>query len=258
MEDSMMKYCLILFPLLLSCTSSLFNELELKEIYPETSSPAVSSLTVENGITINWKADPASNSYLVYRDTSLNGSFNTLVYEGKDLSFIDTGLQADQFYYYKLAKKQGWKEFSKSHAVTGYASNVRRDYYEDNNSRDKATKLGDSMTCSLFYFQDASLNAVCDKDWFYTDVPANKTLTIVFGDFNNLSSSDMLYSINDANPQGVISEQERALKNTSNEIQRFYIQVYPDKTRFVADVADAGGKFGSYSLKVVSLVPNSI
>jgi uncharacterized protein YbaA (DUF1428 family) len=68
----------------------------------------------------------------------------------------------------------------------------------------------------------------------------------------------MLYSINDANPQGVISEQERALKNTSNEIQRFYIQVYPDKTRFVADVADAGGKFGSYSLKVVSLVPNSI
>jgi hypothetical protein len=255
MEASMMKYCLILFPLLLSCTSSLFNELEMKEIYPETSSPVVSSLTVENGITVNWNADPASDSYLVYRDISLNGSFNTLVYEGKDLSFIDTGLQADQFYYYKLAKKQGWKEFSKSHAVTGYASNVRRDYYEDNNSRERATRIPKSISCSIYYFQDADLNVVSDRDWYYIDIdPEYPLVTVVFDNFDNIKDGDLLISIDDSNPQGVISGFEVALINESNVTKRAYIQVIPDRSKFLSDLASAGGKFGSYRLKAVSRI----
>jgi hypothetical protein len=252
----MKKFVWLLTLIGFSCTSSLYDSLGMKDIYPDSKAPVAASFAVENGVSLSWQADPAADSYRVYRDTAPDGDFTLKVYEGEGLSFTDTGLTADQFYYYKLSKLQGWKEFGKSAAVAAYVSQVRRDSYEDNDSRERATLLKNPVSCSIWYFQDAYQNSVSDTDWFYIDVEAGMNQTAAFENFSNIGNGDLLYSVNGDNPKTVISEQEVSLTNKEQKTQRFYIQVYPSKSKFAGDPGLPGGKFASYTLKRISLTSN--
>ena len=65
-------------------------------------------------LTVSWIQPGTATSYLVYRDTSSTGSFNTLVYAGSSTSFVDIPAPSGGTYYYKVQATNSGGSSSKS------------------------------------------------------------------------------------------------------------------------------------------------
>jgi hypothetical protein len=67
--------------------------------------PAPKELSVVGATTtsliVSWSPVIGADSYTVYQDTAIDGSFNTEVYTGFNTHFTDTGLASNTTYYYK-------------------------------------------------------------------------------------------------------------------------------------------------------------
>jgi|GEM_PF-3193876 len=60
------------------------------------------SLPAATSLTVSWDAEPDATSYVVYRGDSAGGSYATRIFEGTTRSFINSGLSAEETYYYEV------------------------------------------------------------------------------------------------------------------------------------------------------------
>jgi fibronectin type 3 domain-containing protein len=155
---------------IVSCTVGLYDDLNTNNITPVVSEPTVNSFELEHAVQVEWDVDAGADRYLLYRDTDPAGSFSTIVYQGTETGFIDADIADETFYYYKLAKVRGKKEFPKSECVMGLSSSIQRDRHESNNTSDTTGELGDVTQSNIFYYADLQDNEVVDRDWFYVSL----------------------------------------------------------------------------------------
>ena len=58
-----------------------------------------------NSLSLNWTSVTGATSYVLYRDTNVNGFFNTTLAEVTNLTYTDATVGSGNTYYYKIAAK---------------------------------------------------------------------------------------------------------------------------------------------------------
>ena len=97
-----------------ACSSGFYVELSALNRDPSVTEPTADSFAVERQIHVSWPEDPATDTYMLYRDSIPNPASPTLLYEGESLSLIDSDIIVDQTYYYRLGKRRGQRVFEPS------------------------------------------------------------------------------------------------------------------------------------------------
>ena len=100
------------------------------------------------------------------------------VYSGTQTEFCDKQLDNRKSYVYRLDKIRGTKTFIGTKYAYAVCSDVIKDLYEDNDTKEKATYLELDCSCNLFFapFYDSVIN---DEDWFCVKIPPRRTAEIV-------------------------------------------------------------------------------
>lgn len=222
--------------LFMSCAADFYSALNRADYVPVTTKPVVKSFATENAMVICWEDDPGAHEYCLYKDVT-PGSFSKLIYRGSDLSFTDTNVDDNTFYYYKLAKIKGETEFDKSSYTCGVTGSIKTDKYEDNDNKDCALPIElEDTYANIFYYTDLYGNTIVDRDWYYVEVDAGRTVNIqVFIlDTNNSYIDDSLFfciegGVGEVEP--IISGSEFPITNptTTKKTYRFQIFVNDDK-----------------------------
>ena len=165
--------------LFMSCAADFYSALNRADYVPVTTKPVVKSFATENAMVTCWEDDPGAHEYCLYKSVTPGGSFSKLIYRGSDLSFTDTNVDDNTFYYYKLAKVKGTTEFEKSSYTYGVTGCIKTDKYEDNDTKEcaKPIELVDTVA-NIFYYVDVYENIVEDRDWYYVELEAGRTTNI--------------------------------------------------------------------------------
>lgn len=179
MKKIIKLFILLSVALLMSCSDGLLSQMNIVEALPETKKPEVKIFVRENAMVLGWTDDPGADEYLLYRDNNLNGSFNNIVYQGANTKFTDNTVEDDTFYYYRLAKKKGYKEFEKSDFSYGVTNCTRNDCYEPNNRKEDAKPIDNVTYANIYFYKDNAGNQLVDRDWYYVNIPARKYLKII-------------------------------------------------------------------------------
>lgn len=209
--------------------------------------PDVASFALAGSIIVRWDTNPYATAYLLYRYRSPDGSQESLVYEGKDLSYTDKNVTSGQFYYYKLIYKENSKLYSFSPYAFGMTSYTAQDEYEDNNKYDDATVLQSNSRnrANIYYYKDSAGNRLLDDDWYYVKIPPNSEIPILLDDFTGtLGDGDLFITVTgqgESRPV-IAGSGYRLINTTANETNVvFSITVNPE--RFY-------NEFGGYTIYV--------
>lgn len=97
-------------------------------------------------IELSWKASDRATGYNIYRSDAADGAYNKINTETvTETTYVDTGLEANSTYYYKVTAVSGEKESEKSDhvaATTSGASSVM--YYEGFENGNTLQQNGDA------------------------------------------------------------------------------------------------------------------
>ena len=243
---------------LFSCSNDFFSDAIKRDVLPEITKPNVESFMIENKLEINWDYDELVDEYILYKDTNPNGNFSYIAYKGSNISFTDVNVINDTFYYYKLAKKQGKKEFAKSNYSVGVCKDVKKDECENNNSRDTAVELVEIVTdANIYFYKDSRTSlSIEDKDWYKVTLPPMRRLVLGFhkvkeGGFSD--SGELLFNVEYGMPQEIadygIYEETYMVENTGYITKTLYFQLSINKTKMNPNFSGSYTKFGSYTIE---------
>jgi len=255
MERSKLLFFLLFLFFFISCTESHFEELSENNVDPEITKPVAKSFVIENAIKIEWDKDIGADEYILYRDKNPEGSFSDKIYGGTNLSYTDDDVTDGNFYYYKLAKKRGKKEFDKSKYVYGYASNIKNDLFEENNKKKDAKLFEDDVTANIYYYKDNNGNELLDNDWYYVELIGKKMMVVEF-EFvqNSLNNGDIKF-IQEGYAGISISDFDTvSIRNDSHDKKNIYFQITAEKSQFIGLGNLSGGKLGFYKINFVQIV----
>lgn len=236
--------------LTVSCSGSVFSALDRTAADPTVTAPTVDSLAVDGEILISWKADPAADSYRLYRDTSPTGTFSNLVYSGTGTSYADAGVSLDTMYYYELAKVRGDKVFSKSIFVPGVTSSITKNNIGNNDKAD-ALELVTAAQQTIYYYQDGLGNVITEPNWYYMVVPPRSYITITVTNFQNTNTGELYCQVQGNTGVLLSTTGSPTLYNYGLTSARVYFQIYADPSVFVGVAGSAGGHIGSYVVEYV-------
>jgi hypothetical protein len=257
-----MKWCalfLFVFYFLLACTADLYEFTNRTIELPDVTAPKVHCFKGVCEIEIFWEKDKGADEYYLYRDETPEGFFNELCYQGQGLSFVDSGLENEARYYYKLAKRKETMLFEKSACVMGAANIICQDNYENNNiidfaisdsaSQIKKLEFVDRIDANIYYYFDASGNELEDVDWYWVHIPKRRyiTFTIDFPTGSSLESFDLYYGEYGKELQDVIGGENILIENElyEDQIKFFCIRV----NKFLFEPGLEGGKIGTYRIQ---------
>ena len=255
-----MIFVLFLFLFTNCSTESLFDQIATNDIIPEEETiPIVKSFEIEHAIVVEWEKDDGAEEYILYRSTDPSAGY-TSVYSGGDLTYTDTSVIDETFYYYKLAKKRGTKEFDKSRYVCGVANDKRKDDKENNDTRANAKpfdlSLGKSMQLNISYYKDDYGNSIEDTDWFYAVIPGSTNFEInIVGTDNLISNQDLILYIEDDTSSTIVFTNNYTLQNTDADPKRVYFRISVDKDIFIdGDPSSSDiGKIGLYTITFLAM-----
>jgi hypothetical protein len=241
---------------LFSCSPDLYDQVRRTNDPPLVVKPRVECYTRENFLAVVWDYDDAADEYLLYRDVSPTGMFNTLSYSGRALRFEEIGLNPGMPYYYKLAKRREETIFAKSACTLGVSDIIRRDQYEPNDTRETATQFIDVLDANIYYYQDAFGNSLTDVDWYCIDLEPRRyvVLKVWFPTGSNIGPNQLYFS-EEGGAMLVIDN--NFISNGTNLYNyeyvsvRRYFRITPYASNFISGTAN-GGKIGNYQVKYIS------
>ncbi len=251
-----MKKIIIIFLLAvlnLSCSDGLYNELNRPSADPEISEPTVISFSEESTIFVEWDDDILADEYILYR--ALDGSVLNFqeIYRGIECQYRDTNGNDDYIYHYSLAKVRGLRFFDMSSSAMGVVSVTTDDFYEDNNSKEKASILnqGILITANLYGYQDSFGNYLTDEDWYRISVPAGCTANVIVRQLYPLASDgadNHFKSYQEGQPSvPVVDGRDINIINGSNVNENYYLEIFPNPTKYFPN-PDPGGTIVSYQI----------
>ena len=174
----------------LSCSEGLLGDMLRVRTDPVVEGPSVVSFGKEQTIEITWKADPGADEYILYKAEDALLPVYEILYQGTDLSLIDTDITAEHRYLYTLGKVRGTVLFGPSDPVMGVGSNVIQDDLEGNNVKEKAAKLVWDLNANLFYYRSNNGEKLEDLDWYSITVPPRRKAMIFPCLFSRVQSSE--------------------------------------------------------------------
>lgn len=247
---------------LVSCGPDLYDFASETSTEPVITEPTVASFQVERAIWVSWTEDPGADEYVLYRDEDYNGSFSNAVYAGSDLEYVDSELDEETLYYYRLAKRRGRKEFPKSDYVLGVAGLSSADDFEDNDRKSSAKPWKQpSTSANIYFYRDAAGNTVSDTDWYSVELAPNRILIIqvAFTSGSNLIENDLWFLEDGRTPQQVSNSDitEFSIENDGTTEKTVRFAVYPNEDVILGSPSAAGGKFGDYKIEFVQEQPTS-
>ena len=167
---------IIISSILFSCSNPIADIMLRTYDDPIDIAPNVDSFKEEYKIYLNWEKDEGCDEYILLRsDDSATPQFSE-IYRGTDLGFVDTNLNHNSRYLYRLNKRRGQRTFISKKYGRGFCSPKRRDVY-DNHTKENALLLIHTIdNLNLYRGMYSDGTEVFEEDWFYVRVPArNKT-----------------------------------------------------------------------------------
>ncbi len=219
---------------------------------PLVEEPNVISFKKEESIEINWKNDPGADEYIIFKAEDAILPVYEILYQGTDLSVIDTNVTGESRYLYTLGKIRGKKLFGPSENVLGIGSKVIEDELEDNNTKETATKLIWNLDANLYYYRSFHGSELVDKDWYNVIVPPKKQSNIIIT-YDESSGTELFFYLEGHIVQTVSSGLAIPVTNNSFEEKAFYFQVSPNILTFINDPTTGGGSLKDYNIFIHSI-----
>ncbi len=118
----------------------------------KSSKPNASIFEFDKQITISWKIHKDADEYELYKDTNYNGSFTEKIYTGKNLSFVDTLINDNRFYYYKIKAVGELVNYQLSDTATGLYSSCANSILNTTRQNAMLLNLDQDYTLPVFTF----------------------------------------------------------------------------------------------------------
>jgi len=235
---------------------------------PFADTPVVTSFRVNGSILINWKFDEGADTYIVMRSFDKPpvysiGSFSP-IYEGTAIQFIDTAVEDEGRYAYKLYKRRNGiirpdpdDSPLYDRIALGVSVKMQEDNHEPNDIEAQATLLELSLQANIYcYGFSLQDNVLWDIDWYRVSVPAYKTAHIVVEYNNEVNNRFLLVTDPVMGTYSVTHGVPFQIKNDT-AVQKFVtFAIRPDKTRFLL-ANQTGGMVVSYTIRWQSITSNS-
>ena len=144
-------FIVLIFGLFFSCNSK-FDDLN----YPgsidkkKSEKPTASVLEENKQITISWNSHKNAHDYELYKDTSYDGAFTEKIYSGTNLSYKDSAINDNRFYFYKVKAVSDIVTYEPSDAATGLYSSTACAI--KNTSMAGAPEMHKDVTCTVPFF----------------------------------------------------------------------------------------------------------
>ena len=248
----------IVTALLVGCDTSIHEVLGRGKSDPFVEAPTVISFVKEHTIHVSWTEDKMADLYILERaeDSATDLLFKE-IYRGKELSYIDTDVEEEKLYLYRLYKQRGNKSGWVSNAVLGVGSSVRMDEHEPNDREEDATWIGPMRISNLFYYKARCGQVVSDEDWYYVKVPSYTIATIVLEDYQVAAAGIATHFkmiIKGRGPAMQVTNNVGIdLINPDNEEKKIYFKIIADESRFVTSPGQSGGAVVQYAIYVLQM-----
>ena len=145
---------------------------------PFDQAPVVDSTKEKEVIHITWDKDDGCDEYILERAEDSTTPHFFEIYRGKELSYVDRGLNVNRKYLYRLNKKRGDMPFNSNKMSYGFCSPKARDKY-DNQSDQKPFFLNPDLNeLDLYRVVFADGTVLFEEDYYYVRVPARSVVTI--------------------------------------------------------------------------------
>ena len=239
----------------LSCGDGLLVDMTRIADDPVITKVQAKSFIDENIIYLNWEEDPAADEYILYRaEDNIVHSYQ-VIYQGNDISFVDTDCSDENRYLYTLAKLRGQKIFGPSNPVLGVGSNVCRDELEENNSKDQATILTWDLVANIYFYRDWLDNELEDLDWYSVTIPPRRIANIVVTQAGQATGdvTYMMFYLEGSNPTPLLNNTAQPIPNYSYSEKKFYFLISPNSAEFISDPTLAGGSLIGYTISLNSI-----
>lgn len=230
-----------------SCMDNSYEEILFRTLDdPFYDVPETDYLSLEDTIYLNWKTDEACDVFYLMRSVDSSTPDFKCIYSGSELSFTDTNVENEGRYLYRLDKKRGNKVFAGKTYSYAYASGTRSDASESNDTENSATHLEYDLSCNLTYIQYEYESFIYeDCDWFYVELPPNRTAEIIINQKNYLSDSSdgaltkLKYLVSGYCEESVLQNTGISLSNTSYETKKIYFRISADTTGLLTQAGSA-------------------
>ncbi|MBQ3798751.1 MAG: hypothetical protein II837_00515 [Treponema sp.] len=224
---------------LFSCENGDVSELLRTYDDPSDATPRVDSYSDPYTVRLSWNPDEAADTFILLRAPD-NGLYSfTEVYRGTGTNYTDsfTGMEGIDRYLYRLDKTRGQRTFTGSSYACAVSSMSENDLHEDNDVCGRATELEISlsatMPCARFVWEG---KAIYDVDWYYVDVPAHRTATVLVEQTDSgrgaaSADTDFLWMEEGGVWSHVASNTPFKLTNRSHERRKLRFVISPNLTQ---------------------------
>ena len=227
-----------------ACKQNMYEEILFRTLEdPFYDVPKTNSLKKEKTVYLSWEEDDASDCFFLMRAMDDDNLNFTCIYQGRETNYIDTNIEEQTRYVYRLDKQRGNKKFIGETYALGYASTCREDSCENNNNETVATLLTHEFICNLPCVKYITENKiVIDEDWFYIEVPPRRNVDIIItqeglpqnSNGSEQPSTNLMLQVVGKESISVTQNNAITIKNTALEANRFYFRVYPNTTTLLA------------------------
>ena len=253
----------VLMVLLSSCGPGLFDRMGRTNEDPFTDTPQVISFESERSIKVVWKEDPGADEYLL-RWAPDNGESPPnwkLAYRGTRRSFTHGGLENNERRLYRLSKTRGSRKFDPSDIVLGVSSDVIKDIYEPNDTREKAAELSYVNNANIQYYISETYREYghfeyIDIDWYFVNVPPNRRANIVIKQRDLPAGGLFAFEVFDARAGVMVKDVKSnipfSLENRSNTAAVIHFRISPKGENIITS-GRAGGRTLNYTVTLESM-----
>lgn len=245
---------LVFLIFILSCSQGLIGDMLRVNKNPVVEKPSVVSFEKEETIKITWNADPGADEYVLYKAVDQAIPVYEILYQGSELNVVDTNAIEGNRYLYTLGKVRGTKLFGPSDPVLGIGSMVINDGLENNNSKNRATKLNLRFDANIYYYQSYSGAKLKDTDWYYVIVPPRKQARIVITYNQSGGIGLYLYWEGHVVLPIVSTDGYLSVLNDTDKDASYYFQISPMTSTFISDPAAGGGNLVDYNIFLHSII----
>jgi len=230
---------------------------------PKDAVPTVNSFRSDGNIHITWEFDEGADSYILMRsfDNPPSSKIDDFVkvYEGTDLQYLDTNVNAqrDERYVYKLYKKRnGIIHTGTDRFALGVAVITQEDKHEPNNLETQATLLETFRIGNIYCYGYSLPNTILeDIDWYRVSIPPGKVVNIGLQYSQSSYSGFFRLYIPYLDTLNIINNVAFQVRNDENVQKDVTFAIIPDKTKFLTG-SGTGGQVIGYTITWQSIDNN--